>query len=229
MTTWMCRASWWRIGTAGQSHSLRPTYSNPGLVRNPDRGDRCTSPSIDNVLSYVSITKGGFYGGCDLYVTYGDVTVANSQLDGGLKSGVCLDHGATLDHDQTPSSPTTRNMPWMCSTRAPSLPWHNLTATGNMSNTIGIEAGTLYGAHTWWKSGINTYDLHNSYVTVAPTGTLTIEPGVTVLFGYGEDITVNGVLNAIGTPAEPILFSGEVTHPACGLGSTLSARRNSPP
>jgi hypothetical protein len=88
----------------------------------------------------------------------------------------------------------------------------NLTATGNLSNTIGIESGTLMGDHTWYRSGINTYDLYG-YVTIAPTGTLTIEPGVTVLFGYGQDMTIYGTLTSIGTPAAPILFTGETPTP----------------
>jgi len=95
----------------------------------------------------------------------------------------------------------------------------NLTASGNMSDTIGVEGGTLVGNnHTWSKSGIDTYDLFYGAVTVAPTGTLNIEPGVTVLFGETRDITVRGALNAIGTPTNPITFTGETPTPGLWAG-----------
>jgi hypothetical protein len=94
----------------------------------------------------------------------------------------------------------------------------NLTATGNTSDTIGIEGGVMTGAHTWPESGINTYDLHYGYVSVAPTGTLTIEPGVTVLFGVTRDITVRGTLTALGTSTDPILFTGETATPGSWAG-----------
>jgi len=94
----------------------------------------------------------------------------------------------------------------------------NLTSTGNTSNTIGIEGGVMTGAHTWPKSGIDTYDLHYGYVSVAPTGTLTIEPGVTVLFGVTRDITVRGILTALGTSTDPIVFTGETATPGLWAG-----------
>jgi hypothetical protein len=94
----------------------------------------------------------------------------------------------------------------------------NLTATGNMSNTIGVEGGTLMGPHTWSKSGINTYNLFYGAVTVAPTGTLMIEPGVTVEFGVTRDLTVQGTLNAIGTAMDPIIFTGESPTPGLWAG-----------
>ena len=195
------------IGTAGQPIQFDPIDPALGWAGIMIAGTDI-QPSIANVLSYVSITKGGFYGGCDLYVTYGDATVVYSQLDGGLKSGVCLDHGATLT---MANSQLTNNQEYAMDVIDASafLNLDNLFASGNLSDTIGIEDGTMTGLHTWPKSGINTYDLFYGAVTVAPTGTLNIEPGVTVLFGETRDITVRGTLNAIGTPTNPITFMGK--------------------
>ena len=199
------------IGTASQPIQFDPIDPTLGWAGIMIAGTDI-QPSIANVFSYVSITKGGFYGGCDLYVTYGDATVVYSQLDGGLKSGVCLNHGATLT---MANSQLTNNQEYAMDLidAGAFLNLENLSASGNMSDTIGVEGGTLLGTHTWSKSGINTYDLFYSAVTVAPTGTLTIEPGVTVLFGETRDITVRGTLNAIGTLSEPITFTGETATP----------------
>jgi hypothetical protein len=75
--------------------------------------------------------------------------------------------------------------------------------------------------HTWPRSGINTYDLFYGYVTIAPIGTLNIDPGVTVLFGVTRDITVHGTLNALGTPSDPIVFTGETPTPGLWSGLTF--------
>jgi hypothetical protein len=169
-------------------------------------------PSIGNLLNYVSINKGGFTGYCDLYVTYADVSVTNSQLDGGLDRGVCLDHGASLTMTDTQ---ITNNLGYAMDVIdvGAQFTLDNLVASGNTNDTIGIEGGTMTGIHTWPKSGINTYDLHYNYVTIAPTGTLNIEAGVTVLLGEARDITVRGALNALGTPSDPILFSSVTPTP----------------
>jgi hypothetical protein len=172
-------------------------------------------PGAGGVLNHVIITKGGFGGNCDLYVEYGNATVTNSQLDSSQDSGVCLDHGATLVMTDTQ---LTNNQEYAMDVIDAGAIFYldNLSASGNVSDTIGIEGGTMTGLHTWPKSGINTYDRYYSEMTIAPTGTLTIEPGVTVLFA--GDITVKGVLNAIGTPSEPITFTGESATPGWWIG-----------
>jgi hypothetical protein len=172
-----------------------------------------TQPSTGSLLNYVTVSKGGFTGGtCDLYVTYGDVTVINSQFATSEDSGVCLDHGATLVMSNTQLIDNQQYAINVIDAGA-QFTLDNLTATGNMSNTIGVEGGIMTGDHTWPRAGINTYDLHYNAVTVAPTGTLNIEPGVTILFGEARDITVRGNLTALGTPSDPILFSGETQTP----------------
>ena len=175
-------------------------------------------PSTGNLLNEVTITKGGFTGGtCDLYVTYGNVTVTNSHLESGQESGVCLNTGASLNMSDTQIANNQQYAMDVIDANA-QFTLARLTATGNLSNTIGVEGGIMTGLHTWFKSGINTYDLHYSYLTIAPTGTLTVEPGVTVLLGETRDITVKGTLTTIGTPADPIVFTGETPTPGLWAG-----------
>jgi hypothetical protein len=162
----------------------------------------------------VIITKGGFTGGsCDLYVTYGNASVTNSQLGSSEDSGVCLDHGATLVMTDTQLINNQEYAMDVIDAGA-RFTLDNLYATGNLSDTIGIGYGAITGEHVWPKSGIDTYDIYGM-VTIAPTGTLNIESGLTILFGETRDITVRGTLNAIGTPADPITFTGET--PTLGL------------
>jgi len=167
------------------------------------------NPSAGGWFDHVIITKGGFTGGsCDLYVTYGNASVTNSQLGTSEDSGVCLDHGATLVMTDTQ---LINNQEFAMDVIDAGSIFNlaGLIATGNLSNTIGVEGETITDIHTWQKSGINTYDIFYGGLTIAPTGTLNIEPGVTVLFGETRDLTVRGTLDAIGTPADPITFTGE--------------------
>jgi len=172
-------------------------------------------PGAGGVFNDVIITQGGYTGGrCDLYIQFGNATVTNSRLFSSGGSGLCLDHGSTLTMTNTTLA---YNQEYAMDVIDAGSIFNlaGLIATGNLSNTIGVEGGTLTNVHTWPKSGINTYDLFYGAVTVAPTGTLNIEAGGTVLFGETRDITIQGTLNAIGTPADPITFTGET--PTTGL------------
>jgi PKD repeat protein len=66
-----------------------------------------------------------------------------------------------------------------------------------------VPGGNVSG--TWDMAG-SPY-LVNGNITVPAGGTLTIEPGVQVIFQSWYSLTVNGTLNADGTASDPILFT----------------------
>jgi hypothetical protein len=173
------------------------------------------------IFDHVLIDKGGYTGGsCDLYVEYGQATVSYSQFENSQGSGVCIDHGATLIMTNTQLN-NNQGYAMDVIDAGDQFTLGGLSASGNLYDSIGIQGGTMTGVHFWTGSGINTYDLHYGYVTIAPTGTLNIDPGVTVLFGVTRDITVHGTLTAIGTPSDPILFTGETPTPGLWAGLTF--------
>ena len=73
----------------------------------------------------------------------------------------------------------------------------------NVSGTIAVNT-------TWMLSG-SPYVLTGD-VIVNPGVTLTIDPGVEVNFGHGDDLFVDGTLLAIGTSVDSIRFVGETTN-----------------
>lgn len=82
----------------------------------------------------------------------------------------------------------------------------------------------LINTNTTWTVISSPYQVCNSTgVTVGPTATLTIQPGVTVQFqtGVNAKLYVQGALTAIGTVTQPITFTGVVTTP--GSWGGLSA------
>jgi len=85
--------------------------------------------------------------------------------------------------------------------------------TQAMPNTTDVCG--LFSSSTTWSLINSPYDVCASGVTVGPTATLTIQPGVTVQFqqSINAKVYVQGALNAIGTMTQPITFTGVVTTP----------------
>ena len=54
---------------------------------------------------------------------------------------------------------------------------------------------------------LSSYQIDNT-LTVNSGTTLTVAPGVAMKFSDNAELTVNGTLNAVGTPAAPIAFTG---------------------
>jgi hypothetical protein len=100
-----------------------------------------------------------------------------------------------------------------------------LTALNLGANSLPARAATAntpvcgaISANTTWQVANSPFEVCVSGVTVAQGVTLTIEPGVQVQFdnGVNNSIYVQGALSAIGTPTQPITFTGVVASPARG-------------
>ncbi len=74
--------------------------------------------------------------------------------------------------------------------------------------------GSIY-TNTTWTLINSPYDVCAGGVTVGPTATLMIQPGVAVQFqqGVNAKLYVQGTLTAIGTVTQPVTFTGVVTTP----------------
>ena len=87
---------------------------------------------------------------------------------------------------------------------------HTGTVSVNVQDGTTVYAGDVNG--TWSTSG-SPYRIEGD-ITVPSSSTLTIEPGVEVLFQSWYSLTVNGTLLADGLENAPILFGGG--HPTAG-------------
>jgi hypothetical protein len=97
-------------------------------------------------------------------------------------------------------------------------PLTNLQAT-----TVG---GTIVTDTTWTLAG-SPY-VATSSVTVGPTATLTIEPGVVISHNLGTALTINGRLLALGTPTAGITFTGSAATPGAWGGLRFEGVPGSP-
>src|SRR2546423_4985137 len=90
-----------------------------------------------------------------------------------------------------------------------------------VSGTAPASAATQLGSVTY--SADSTWGVAGSPYVVAGTvgvaagATLTIQPGVVVKFsGYGSGMSVSGTLHAVGTTADPIVFTSFQDDSAAG-------------
>jgi hypothetical protein len=81
-----------------------------------------------------------------------------------------------------------------------------IPTTGNTNNDLRVTSGTSTNTGTW-----PYFSTHNYHITESPAiggyGSLTIEAGTTLEFDHGTNLFVNGILNAMGTFTDSILFT----------------------
>ncbi|MDQ3249110.1 MAG: Ig-like domain-containing protein, partial [Chloroflexota bacterium] len=90
----------------------------------------------------------------------------------------------------------------------------SLSLAANPAISATLVCGTI-STNTTWLLANSPYEVCSGGVTISPTATLTIQPGVTVQFANSatNQLHVRGALSAIGTLAQPITFTGVVATP----------------
>ena len=103
---------------------------------------------------------------------------------------------------------------------------HSNEASAAAALTATAVCGNINTDTTWLLTS-SPYDVCAAGVTVGPTATLTIQPGVTVQFvqAAGNKLNVNygGALSAVGTLTQPITFTGIVATPGSWGGISALA------
>lgn len=175
------------------------------------RGD-WSGVSISNtgnaVLDHLQLLYGG-----SLSVRRGQLTLRNSEVSDG--------YGLVFDR----ASPTITNVVLqrnggaaMTMDLASQPQIRGVTLRDNDINGLRVQGGTLPGDATWDNPDI-VYWLDGDAVTVPPGTTLTIAPGQIVKLNGGSqdrNLIVGGTLRAIGTAAQPIIFTSPLDDSAGG-------------
>lgn len=80
---------------------------------------------------------------------------------------------------------------------------------------------------TTWTANGNPYEV-TTVVTVNPGVTLTVEPGVQVIFAQNAGLRVQGTVKATGTAAQPIRFTGSTPQAGWWQGIRFDGTQNAP-
>jgi parallel beta-helix repeat protein len=209
------------IGTAAQPILLTGIRQQPAGWW----GLRVTGGSlgIPNVtLDHVTIEYGGEdtedWGG-NLSISTANVTVTNSILRNSGSHGLFNDGGAPDEQFTVKVSNTTiannRLAAVVCTDESCNYDLSNLTVSGNGADGIVYRSYTA-GNSVWRNFGL-------PYIVEGQGGvdqdaTLTIEPGVEVRMAQDATFSVDGVLSAVGTATNPVIFTGTQQQPGWWKG-----------
>jgi len=108
-------------------------------------------------------------------------------------------------------------------------PVNKISAEANPIKRKDIESelsNIFISEDTTWNLSGSPYILDDTYI-IGQGATLTIEPGVEVLFNGFYSIIVDGSLNATGTPKDPIIFSSNLPIPQIGDWESIYFRQSS--
>ncbi len=163
-------------------------------------------------FEYVTIEYGGLYtgNGAQVYMDHGSMTMIHSTVRFGAGYGVYVYDGINPQITDSLFQGNARYPLWVSA--ADDLRFHNLSAIGNGQDVIGVSGySTMRGDRTWQDAGI-------SYLITGSAGnlagdSLTVEPGIQVLFAAHTFLDIGGTLNAVGLPSQPITFTAQTPTP----------------
>lgn len=97
----------------------------------------------------------------------------------------------------------------------------------NVNNEVSndqIRLQTIYiSEDTIWNTIGSPYII-NETIVIEQSATLTIEPGVQVLFNESTSLIIDGILNATGTSTNPIIFTSNSSTPTKGDWNSIKIR-----
>ena len=205
------------VGTAAEPIVFTGTGASPGWWQ--ALAIEGTGPNIltGSVLDYVTIENGGSYGG-GLYIFNAAPVVRHSIIKNNLYDGVYGGATASANIADTVFQHNQGNAVNFIDAGAP-FTLVRLTATGNGFNGIRLGTHRLFGTHTWTNPGL-PYRVEG-WVEVAENGNLRVDPGVMVRFAQNTSFNVYGTIQAVGTPSQPITFTGTNPIPGWWQGMTV--------
>jgi hypothetical protein len=218
------------LGTPTQPITFTGATQTPGAWRGLMLQGTAGTPSLGSALSYVTVAYGGFAlsSGANLYAEFATATVAHSVFrDGGNHGLVGAQQG--LVHLSDSSFVNNPGYAVILNDATVDANLKNLTAADNGFNAVGLAArytAQLKGTHLWEAAGLPY--IVETVPVVAAGGTLIVEPSVTLRFEANSGLTVQGKLTAIGTPTQPITFTGMTETPGSWRGLNIAGTLQTP-
>jgi len=134
------------------------------------------------------------------------ISFDNVLVSGSLGYGIGFDDGVIIDEFSGVTLTDNRRPIYIHANYVSKLSADN-TYTGNQEDFVYIESDYVSTSQAWQKLDV---PYHSESITVS--GILTLEQGINLKFFSSDylDVSGSGVLNAIGTAAEPIIIQGVI-------------------
>ncbi len=213
------------IGTADERIIFTGSTPQPGWWDGISIVGTSNSPLTTSALAYVTIEYGGNNSYGTLYLEYATVPIQQSIIRHSSKDGIYGWYDAVAHLSDVALTDNARYpVQFIDGSVNPTLA--RLTVSGNGTNAIALGSGTMAGSHLWENLGVPYLVTKNQ--TVDAGATLTLEPGVQVQFAQNAGLRVRGTLQAIGTAAARITFTGSTQQPGWWDGISIVGTSNSP-
>ncbi|HEU5011269.1 MAG TPA: Ig-like domain-containing protein [Roseiflexaceae bacterium] len=217
-------------GTAEEPIRFTGATEMPGSWRGIDFAGSAAATLTGSILDHVIVEYGGlpFSTGANLHLQHADIAIAHSMIRSGLRAGIYAEAGGVAHISDTAITANQGDaVTFVDGAVNPRLA--RLSVSGNGSDTIGMGSGTMIGEHTWEAAGAPYRALPgNTLLEIAAGATLTIEPGVTVLFDDNARLRVAGVLKAEGTSDRPITLTAASQQSGSWQGIEVSGANTRP-
>lgn len=175
-------------------------------------------------FSYADIEFGGNYY-ANIYLDYASVTLRHCAIRESSRDGIYGSYESVAHaYDSEFSNNAGYAINFYDGSNEARL--ERLTAGGNAHDAVAIGYGTIRGKHVWENCGI-PYDI-TSNVTVHENATLYVRPGAIVRFESGVYLLAYGRIVAVGSEAEPILFTGTTLTPGWWSGISILGTPENP-
>ncbi len=201
--------------TSKQDDSVGGDTNNDGSKSSPQRGDwngiQFTSTSTNSVLDHVLVDYGG---NPEVQASGSSPTIENTTFANASVLGVQLvGSDATLTADTFLNDGFGYEFGGAMSMDMASQPvMSGITFTNNNQyNGVSLAGGNLPTGTTTWNNPGVVYWL-SADVTVPAGSTLVIDPGQIIKlggYGSGNNLIVQGTLQASGTAAAPVVFTSK--------------------
>jgi hypothetical protein len=183
------------------------------------------SPLTTSALEYVTIEYGGGNNYGALYFDHASAPVKNMTIRHSSKDGIYGWYGGVAHlTNVTLTNNGGYAVQFIDGSMNPQL--EGLTVSGNGVNAVALGGGTLKGNHVRKALGI-PYRI-TAEQTVDLDATLTVEPGAQIQFAQNAGLRVKGTLKAVGSAAQPILFTGSAQQAGWWGGIRISGTQNAP-
>ncbi len=199
------------VGTAAQPILFTGIKQQPGgwWGMNVNGGQLgIASALLDQVIIEYGGSDNSDYGG-NLIVSTANVTVTNTILRNSSTYGVYNEGGAPDEQFAVTIENSTisgnQKGAVVCKDESCNMTLNNLQVSGNGQDAI-IFRSYVWGNNTWRSFGLPY--LIEGQGGVSKGGTLTIEPGVEVRMAQDASFSIDGILSAVGTSEQPVIFTG---------------------